>query len=427
MNKMNRILTTLLIVLSANFGIAQIDQISVGAAYRQATYYSLGDGSTTSIDHTAWDIAFALGPQDLGVFVNEGVGSGGQEPLPEVALYLSQDTAYATADTTGMVRLYNNEISWAAGAFNHVATGDDPLDFGWGSYNVSTHAVNGTRVFILQLRDGSFRKLFIESLIGGVYTFKYAALDGSDEVSQSIAKSDFPGKTLAYYSFAEQAVLDLEPDSWDLLFTRYVTPLDDGAGNILDYLVTGILINDGVQVAVAGGIDPQTVSYETMEAEFEDTLTTIGYDWKHFDLATFQWSVPNDRVYFIQTPTDSIWKVQFLDFEGSSTGVSTLEKTLESVAVSGTSPLPDYADDFRIYPNPSGDQRWVELELAQTLDQTSRINIYNQWGQVVAQRPWSLHQGRNKLDLQLELEPGIYYLQILWGKDQVTQSFTVVK
>lgn len=424
---MKKIITPLVLLLLSNLLSAQIDQISVGAGYHYAAYYSLSEGTATTVDHTAWDIAFALGPQDLGIFVNEGVGSGGQEPLPEVELYLSQETDFAAADTTGMERLYNNEYSWQAGAFNHVASGDDPFDFGWGRYNVSTHAVTGTRVFLLKLRNGQYYKLFIESLISGVYTFKYADLEGNNEVTQTVEKAAFPGKTLAYYSFTDEEVLDLEPDNWDLLFTRYVTPLDDGAGNLLDYLVTGVLLNSGVKVAVADGIDPETVSYQDYVEAFEDTLTTIGYDWKSFDLSTFQWSVPQDRIYFIQTPTDSIWKVRFLDFEGSSTGVSTLEKTYETATVSGTSPLPDYTSGFSIYPNPSRDYLQVEVDLDRSIDLNSRINIYNQWGQIVSRRPWSLQQGSNKLELPLDLDAGIYYLQVQWANDQITQTFSVIK
>ena len=48
----------------------------------------------------------------------------------------------------------------------------------------------------------------------------------------------------------------------------------------------------------------------------------IGHDWKDFDLGTFTWEVFDDLVYFIETPDNDIWQLQFIDFEGSSTGVS---------------------------------------------------------------------------------------------------------
>ncbi|HIP31124.1 MAG TPA: hypothetical protein EYG86_00025, partial [Crocinitomicaceae bacterium] len=112
--------------------------------------------------------------------------------------------------------------------------------------------ITGDRIFIIKLADGTYQKLIIEMLQGGVYTFKYADLDGENEVSASLTKSDYDGKNFGYYSIQNNTVLDREPVSpeWDLLFTKYVVDL--GGGFL--YGVSGVLANVNVQVAQANGV-----------------------------------------------------------------------------------------------------------------------------------------------------------------------------
>src|SRR5690606_17076015 len=103
----------------------------------------------------------------------------------------------------------------------------------------------GSKVFLLKLRDDSWKKINITSLISGTMTFEISDFDGSNRSIKSFSKSEFAGNTLAYYSFDSDSFLDLEPASWDLLFTRYSTPLDNG-GEELNYQVTGTLTNSGI-------------------------------------------------------------------------------------------------------------------------------------------------------------------------------------
>src|SRR5690606_7861117 len=124
-----------------------------------------------------------------------------------------------------------------------------------------------------------------------------------------------------------------EPEHWDLKFTRYNIPVEDPSspGVYLDYRVTGVLTRPGTEVAVATNIDPETVAFE----DFADSLTNapdaIGYEWKAYDFGSMQYTVTQNEVYFVKTVNDEVYKIQFLDFEGSSTGVTTFRITLEEV------------------------------------------------------------------------------------------------
>lgn len=397
--------------------LAQFDQPAVGASYANGTFYRLSDGATTSHAHTEWDLAFAVAPQDAGVFFNEGVAS----MATGLELYLTAAADFGTVDTAGMVQVYNPEISWSEGAFNAVKDPENAFDFGWGGYDLNTHEVNGNRVFVIKMRTGDYKKLEVQQLAGGTYTFRYANLDGSEEVTETITKADYAGKTLAYYSMATGGTVDLEPDNWDLLFTRYYTPLDAG-GTSLEYVVTGVLTNAGVEVAQAEGVDPVNVSYQDYAGSYSDTLTTIGHDWKDINLQTFQWEIVYDRVYFVKTPENELWRVQFLDFEGSSTGITTLEKTFETTITSTTETIPGL-NSVALFPNPVDDQLNVAIEWdLPRFETTARIT--NAQGRLLEVFRLPIDQGLNVKTITADQWPaGTYFLQIDLGANVLTRPF----
>ena len=421
-------LTLLLVITSSLALLAQFEEISVGAGYANQVYYSLHSGTSTTIDHTDWDIAFGVSPQGSGIFVNEGVAASFGAPAPEVQAFYSIDEDFDTADTMNIIdRIYNPEVSWDAGAFNSIADIGNPFDLGWGTYNPSNHSITSNYIFFVQLRSGSWRKLEIQSLAGGVYTFRHANLDGSELVEQTIDKADFTGKTLAYYNMESNEVLDLEPAQWDLVFTRYTTPLDDGEGGLLEYVVTGGLSNAGVSIAQADDIDPATVSYQDYTALLEDTLTTIGHDWKFFDFTT-GWGIVEDRVYFVKTATDSIWKVQFLDFAGSSTGNFTIQKTFEGLLVNNEE-LVEQTTALSLFPNPVIANQTVNIHwtLQQWEQSRASLTIINHLGQQLHQQTVELSAGANRFECPAPAAAGMYWLQLQVGQATITRPFVVAQ
>ncbi|MFT5999292.1 MAG: hypothetical protein ACI81P_001750 [Neolewinella sp.] len=399
---------------------AQFVQVSQGAGYAAAVYYNLANRSSVSVDHSSWDIAFNVGGRSSGVLVNEGVASSRTDDLRATQIYASTATDFATADTSQITgRVYNGEASWDDGAFNAPAIPGNPFDLGWGTYSPATQAVLGSRVFFVVTPDRVFHKLFVGSLAGGSYTFVHGPLDGSTTDTVVIAKDQFIGKTLAYYSFSD-GVLDLEPDAWDLLFTRYVTPLSDGEGNILDYTVTGVLQNKGVSVAKLTGVAPQMVAAPT-EASYSDTLTTIGYDWKSFDLDNFQWAIPTDLVYFVET-ADSLYRMQFIDFEGSSTGVSTF--SLGTEGTTATTTLPLGIAQSRLFPNPAAQQLSLEVTAKQAANNLS-LEVIDPVGRTLfASRVRALNIGINRIEVPLaNLPAGSYFLRLSGAAGVLTHHF----
>lgn len=388
----------------------QIDQPSVGANYAQFAFYRLSDGHTETFAHDSWDLAFQVSSMGVGIHLNEATPLSFGAPASPLALYVGDDArnpSWSNTDTTSMTRLYNSEVSWGTGAFNVPVNPQNPFDMGWGNYDMTTHGVNGTRIFFLQQRDGTWRKLQIVSLLGGVYTVRHAQLDGTQEQTFTLDKTQYNGHNIVFYSLADQQVINVSPD-WDLVFGRYVTPLDDGTGGILDYLVTGTLQNADVQVAQADNIDPLTVDHLNYTAAYSDTLTTIGHDWKYFDFTT-GWAVTPNQAYFVKVANDSIYKLVFLDFEGSSTGVTTLERTF--ITTTSIAPQPQAAvHDLQLFPNPVVDHVNLAFEAPKATDYT--LTLSNAAGQIAWTRRASAHTGFNVWRLAFAESPGLYYLTI---------------
>lgn len=408
--------------------VAQIEEIAYGPNYTQQVYYKLSDGSAVNVANTDWDLAFTtIGFQDAGIHLNEAAGSQGAA----LELYLAPTSdfdALIDPETLG-ARLYNDEESWNFGAFNAVREAGNFADFGWGQYNPSSNQVVGNKVFVLKLRDGNYKKLEISSLIGTAYNFRHANLDGSEEVQLTLDKSDFPNSGLAFFSLSSGSALSTVPSTsdWDLLFTRYVTSLDDGSGTgtILDYLVTGTLSGQGVEVAKAEGIDPTTVDHTEYANDYLSALDVIGYDWKGFDLGTFSWIIPLDRAYFVKTAEGRIWKLIFFDFEGASTGTVVFEKT-DLGLVSAVDSPEGLLSDFTVFPNPVVGEATIALSLAQAGQ--GRLSLRNAMGQEVWTEQASFPAGFQVRQLpDLGLAAGTYFLSLQLAGTQSTQPLIIAR
>ena len=52
----------------------------------------------------------------------------------------------------------------------------------------------------------------------------------------------------------------------------------------------------------------------------KNPYSTIGYDWKSFNLGTFQYDILDSLSYFVAAKNDTAYQLQFLEFPGGSTG-----------------------------------------------------------------------------------------------------------
>jgi hypothetical protein len=299
------------ILLTGGYISAQTPEtISMGSGYANDIYYSAENGVVQTEANDNWDVAFTTDFFDASVIVNHAKGI-------EVFVASNSVSDWETIDTNGVFAnpVYNSTESWSVGAFNQNGSGQ--FNFGWGNYNTVTHNVNGSRIFILRYQDGSLKKMIIDDMLtSGVWNFRIADLDGSNLINETLNKTGNGDKYFMYYNIATESTVDREPTkgSWDMIFTKYYSEIIPGAY----YSVTGVLSAPGVQVAERANVPVASDDYNGLV--FETFLDEIGYDWKSFNMGTFQFELTDSLVYFVQQSDFEVYKIYFTAFEGSGTG-----------------------------------------------------------------------------------------------------------
>ncbi len=295
--------------------------ISMGSGYQNDVYYSLSNGVVAEAPSSEWDIAFFTDIRSSSIRTNGAKGI-------KVYTYPDGDTTAwnepLTVDSAMLDNyLYNSDTSWTTGAFDKNELGYP--DYGWGVYNQVNHDVVGDSLYIIQLADQSFRKLWIErkNSVNNIYYFKFANLDGSNETEVTLDCNNYITKNFAYYSIANKKEVDHEPakTDWDLVFTKYTASISMGPGGVVPYTVTGVLSNTNTSVAKIEGTPASNADYAG--ANFKSEINTIGYDWKSINMETYQYSIQDSVTYFVKTQSDDIYKLNFTDFGGSANGNAT--------------------------------------------------------------------------------------------------------
>lgn len=386
------------------------DSVQMGGGYANDIYYSFTEGEVASVDRTNWDIAFYTLTWSAGIMTNDGNGV-------ELRVYPNTDTAgWDAIDTTGLSEwpvLYNSTENWEDGSFNRSATGHP--DYGWGKYNTINHNVVGDSIYILTFAEGSPKKLWIEQKIStaNIYEFRYANLDGTEEVSEVVDCSGYTDKNFLYYSLHTGEVIDREPvaDSWDILFTKYITMLP---GNV-PYPVTGVLNNESVP---ANRYDEVGPDFDDWSAEpFDSTKVSIGYDWKYFDMSVFAYVVEDSIAFFISNRQKDVHKLVFSVFDYT---IGNIVFSFSMVSTSGV--YPEYAQGrVNVFPNPASDYVALQAPAGETID---FVRISDASGKVVFQSAREANTLRVNLP---ELPAGLYLVHLGTGDNQYIEKLLIRK
>lgn len=364
-------LVTLFTLSIFNLSFSQeIDSVVLGAGYPNESYYSLANGEISNVSNVNWDLAF-----DLSAF---GATIRFNRKTDILYLYPGSASDWNTLDTTGhdaWDQYIDSYEDWASGALNAPASSADPADLGWGSYNTITHVTEGTRIFVVRLSDNSYRKLFIEQLASGIYTFRFSNIDGTGEVVETITKTDYSGKNFIHYSLLNEEIVVREPASagWDIVFTNYVLELAPGYFSG----VTGVLSNSTFRNLSTAEVDDLPVASTSLsDATFDSRADVIGYNWKTFNMGTFSYEIEDSLCYFIKDENDNTWK---LFFTGFSSATGKIYFTKEQITFATVSEHVSVDQEIVIYPLPASElitiqPRHVNLET---------IQLYNLSGELV--------------------------------------------
>lgn len=328
--KMKLIITALLILFTISCKkedkpvVIVNETITMGSGYSNDVYYSLEKGVVSTVSRTNWDIAFQTSSRSSTIMINGGAGM-------KLYTYPNGDiSSWANVNTTGIgtwKALNNSDTTWTLGAFERNLLGHP--DYGWGIYNSVNHDVVGDSLFVIQLQDQSYRKLWIKKKASSdnTYSFEFANIDGSGSTLATVDCKPYVTKNFIYYSFVTKSVIDREPvtDDWDFVATKYIEMIPGQTGGKVPYPVVGVLTNIGIKTAQLDNAAVESNDYST--AKFVTPISEIGSDWKSFSMATNLWTLADSRVYFVKDKGLSVFKIVFTGFEGSSTGIIKFDKS----------------------------------------------------------------------------------------------------
>ncbi len=393
------------------------DTVSMNAGYSTQKWYSLqNDEQGVAQAKDNWDIAFEITGYTASILANTQKAN--------FILYKAPYSIsnYATIDTAGInnwEHLYNSDTTWAIGAFNKGANANNGSDLGWGVYDLNTHIITGDSCYVIKLSNTSYKKIKIENLAGGIYTFSYADINGANANTATIDKTTYSGKNFAYYNLTSNTAMDREPaaSTWDLTFTKYTTFIPSPYG------VTGVVSNKGVTVAQANDVvSPAT--YNNYAAHTPETaINTIGYDFKYFNLSANAWQLSTDTVYFVKSRQGDIWKLRFTGFGGSSNGNFIFSKEkLTSVSINDINN--NTVAKLSVYPNPSlGNQTNVIYSIEQAAN-VANITVYNTAGVQLHSSQLSTVAGMYNYQLNTtNYIEGIYIIKLYVDGKVITQQF----
>lgn len=304
-------------------------------------YYDLQTGNQTSVDRSQWDIGLSTGKFNSSIIINENAGI-------ELFVYGNDTSDWNSVDTAGFSfsNVYNSDSLWDNGAFSNLGTNHP--DYGWGTYDMRKHIINGSRLFIIKTQTGEFLKMVVDQM-DSAFTFRTANLDGTNLINHKHNKSEANGKNFLLTNLYNREIAVGNPLSkdWNLLFTKYITEVRQGP-TVRNMAVSGIKINAGCRVAERKGVD--VASNDTSNLVWNTKITEIGYDWKAFDRGSFKYNMVEDLAYFVALPNGQMWKIWFTDYVGGPEGkfVFNTQKVRSGASINKVISL-----NTSIYPNPA--------------------------------------------------------------------------
>jgi hypothetical protein len=385
--------------------------LSLGASYANQVFVKLGTDSVTTIAASAWDVMFnRTSSYSFDVRVNDArmqvyQVSNNYNSSVTTAQWDSVDIS----DQTAWTQLYNNDSVWAEGAFGNmtIPSGTSGYPQGWGYYDLNTHHILGSAVFVLKYTTGIYRKFKIDDFYGG-YTISYSTWDATNSLwgtttTSTILNTTGTGYSYNFFSFDTGSVVSSIPadDYWDFVFTQYYTNLG------IMYKVTGVL--QGYSAKVAKGTDAAVPA----SSDYSSIINTIGYDWKTYSGSSY---VTKDTVkYYVKSSDSTIYKVWFTSFSGSTTGDLVLKYTtdLSTSSISGTMATTP-ALSFKYLPASK------ELVL-QDASASSNVTIFSLTGQKV----FGTTVSESTISLA-NLKSGIYIVLLQSGSESKQDKIVVI-
>jgi hypothetical protein len=267
------------------------------------------------------------------------------------------------------------------------------------------------------------KKIWIKSLDYYVYTILIGNLDNSDEQTIIIDKELYNTKHFFYYDLENQQVVDTQPEAqeWDFVFKRYYA-LDS-----ITYLpfnaVTGVLSNKNVQVAESRGVPVNTLTSDN-GFTYSSYINTIGYDWKVYDYDNAVFNIISDLGYFVKTPFEDVYKLEFTGFAGGSTGRVDFKKTKLFPIAASVNNINTALSNLSVYPNPA--ENGTNILVSLKTEKSIVLSVYDLTGKQVFSSNVNATAGLNNFYLEtVNFGKGFYFVKVSDGNSQLSQKLLV--
>ncbi len=265
-------------------------QIDIGSDYCYQKYYNFENNSISGENMiNDWDIAFSNSEQESNILLNSSKMMKITTINPQSGFKNIEEII--NSDTTEWH--YDSPSDFNESAFSHFSLNEGYylVDLG---YNCTDEALGFTILQIVEVNPLLYKIKIIRILEGN-------SLQYSEEIE--IEKNN--KKPFLFYSIENDSFIEIRPNEWDLLFSKYTAfdvPHPNNTGLILDvYLVTGILQNTHIEVAIDSINLFENISQENIPNYiFESNINTIGYNWKIFDFFTNLYSIDGSKIYIIK-------------------------------------------------------------------------------------------------------------------------------
>ena len=419
---MKRTLLSAAAMIIASQAMAQgpvvTDTVITGVGYANNIWYSLQNDETGTAVSSNWDIALASSssqnsPLTATILFNYKVGS--VYAIPNATPANSFDTL-TTVDFGALTELKNNDSTWAEGALNRAA-GPGQFDYGFGMYNMITHNVDASRIFVVKYADNSVKKFYITLLsVQGTYEIVSADLgNGTPLTTQNLVLTPYGSKNFVYYKINTNTVVDREPASasWDFTFLQYPASISPG----MHYPSFGILNNidvEAVKVSAVADID----NFDDYQSQtFSDLTNSIGYNWK---IAQSQ-AVEDSTVYFVKVANGNIWKVVFTKFttgSGANSNMNVFTKQNLTTLSIGDFDAPAFVS---VYPNPANNVATIVIDSKSN----ATVKVLNMTGQVVFESAATSNALEAMNISTADFTNGVYLVQVSNGAATTTQRLVV--
>lgn len=350
------------------------DSTYMRPGYANQVFYDLRDMSQDSSKVLNWDIAHTTDARGYTIRANHMTG------LQVFSYPKSGTSGWGSFDTSGWMKWrqrWNDIHDHDKGAF--TLSYSHPKYDCW-TYDANTHELVGDSLFLLAWFNGSsyvkFMKFWpVRQPTTTDLIFRYANLDGSGDVTDTLYQSAASGQNYKYYAFTGKKKTVREPNkgTWDITFNRYYEPqYDPGSGKYIPYPTMGVECNRGTRSAKIIGpayatvlADSHDLVRKNYNGGFKNDLTGIGSNWKYFNNTTFKYELKDTQSYIIKSVrTDTqYFLIHFTGFaSGSGPGLAKSVFAYIRLRDNNVGVSHPKLGDIRVFPNPASSEVFVTLE-----------------------------------------------------------------